>query len=77
MVVAVLVLAVFRARGDGYGRGIVVTGAVRVVLEVGLLIVGAVAVGVWAGVWASVAMVGGIAVYLAVGWQRYQRLFRQ
>ena len=77
LVVAVLLLALFRARGDAYGRGIVVPGVVRVVLEIGLLLVGTVALGMWAPPWATVLMVGGIALYLVVGLRRYGRLMRR
>lgn len=77
MIVAILVLAIFNARGDKQSRGIPVPGGVRIVLEVGLMIVGTIATTVWLGRWAGAGMGVALLLQIVLGWRRYAWLLRQ
>jgi hypothetical protein len=77
MIIAILVLAIFNARGDKQVRGIPVPGGVRMVLEVGLMLVGTIATTLWLGGWVGVGMGLALLLQLIVGWRRYAWLLRQ
>jgi hypothetical protein len=77
MIVAILVLAIFNARGDKQVRGIPVPGGVRIVLEVGLMVAGTIAVTVWFGGWAGAGMAVALLLQIVLGWRRYAWLLRQ
>lgn len=77
MIVAILVLAIFNARGDKQVRGIPVPGGVRLVLEVGLMIVGTIAVTLWLGGWVGAGMGVALLLQMVLGWRRYAWLLRQ
>lgn len=77
MIVAILVLAIFNARGDKQVRGIPVPGGVRLVLEVGLMVVGTIAATLWLGGWVGAGMVIALLLQIALGWRRYAWLLRQ
>lgn len=77
MIVAILLLAIFNARGDKQVRGIPVPGGVRIVLEIGLMVVGTIATTLWLGAWVGAGMGIALLLQLIVGWQRYVWLLRQ
>ncbi len=77
MIVAILVLAIFNARNDKQVRGIPVPGVVRIVLEVGLIVVGAIAATLWLGGWVGTGMGVVLVLQIIVGWRRYAWLLRQ
>lgn len=77
MVVAILILALFNARGHKRVRGIAVPGGVRIVLEIGLMVVGTIAAALWLGQWVAGGMAVALLLHLIVGWRRYAWLLRQ
>ncbi len=77
MVVAILILAVFNTRRDKRVRGIPVPGGIRLMLEIGLMVLGTIAATFWLGQWVGVGMGLALLLQLLVGWRRYMWLLRQ
>jgi hypothetical protein len=77
MVVAILILAVFNTRRDKRVRGIPVPGGIRLMLEIGLMVLGTIAATFWLGQWVGVGMGLALLLQLIVGWRRYMWLLRQ
>ncbi len=77
VIVAILTLAVLNARGDKQVGGILVPGAFRIMLELGVMAVGVAAAAMAVGPWAGIAL-GLIVVLQAIaGRRRYRWLLRQ
>jgi hypothetical protein len=77
MVAAIVVLALFPARGTVPPRGIAVAGALRVTLELLFMGIGAYASALWFAPIVGVGMGVAILCQIVVGWRRYQWLMRQ
>jgi asparagine N-glycosylation enzyme membrane subunit Stt3 len=76
LVLAVLALALFNARGDKKVQGILVPGPLRVVLEIGVFLLGSLAAAQWIGPLAGLLMAMAVLLLIVVGRERYRWLLR-
>jgi hypothetical protein len=76
LVLAVLALSVFNARGDKKVQGILVPGPARVVLEIGVLLLGSLAAAEWLGPPTGFLMALVLLLLIFVGRERYRWLLR-
>jgi asparagine N-glycosylation enzyme membrane subunit Stt3 len=74
LVLAVLALALFNARGDKKVQGILVPGPMRVVLEIGVLLLGSLAAARWIGLPAGLLMAMAVLLLIVLGRGRYRWL---
>ena len=73
----VLALALFNARGDKRVQGIVVPGALRIFLELGVLLLGCWAMARWLGGTAAALMLLALVAMIVIGRERYRWLLRR
>jgi hypothetical protein len=74
LVLAVLALSIFNARGDKKVQGIIIPGPLRIVLEIGVLLLGSVAAAQWLGPLAGLLMALVVLLLIFVGRERYRWL---